>query len=115
MWMPSRSAYWVSGASIRTAVCRTGRPPAPVGSFRSARAAQQATGQLAGRLPVLERDGPRLDRGHVARGLLEQPPAARRQVGLHVGRAERQALVVDEVDVAQRARLQGPAVRQPVE
>ena len=57
--------------------------PAARSTVRSAvsGAAHQAPGQLAGRLAVLERHGPRLDRGDVPGGLLEQPAPARRQVG----------------------------------
>ena len=75
----------------------------------------QAPGQLAGRLAVLERHGPRLDRGDVPGGLLEQPATARRQVRPDEGCAERESVVVDEVEVTQGAGLHRATVRQAVQ
>src|ERR1700685_3008923 len=107
--MPSRSAYWVRGASIPGAVCRAAALGGAVllGELGeclvwvrlgwSAGAAHQAARHCAGRLAVLERDSPRLDRGHVSRGLLEQAAPAGRQVVGHVRGTEGEGVVVDRV------------------
>ena len=92
------------GASIRVQSAVQVRRPCSCGC--SATAPHQAPGQLArSASPCSKVTVPVLDGGHVAGGLLEQAAPAGRQVG-RARRAPRacRRVVVDEVEVGQRAR-----------
>src|ERR1700733_3137371 len=82
MCTPSRTAYWVSGASIPVAVYRSANGLRAPDAARLARPAHQASGQFSGGLAVLERHDAVLDRLRIPRGPLQQAAAPGRQVGL---------------------------------
>ena len=101
-------------AAEKTKRRATRPPPSPRrGPKGSARPAQQPARVLPGRLTTLEGDRPLLDGAHVPRGPLEQAAAPGRQVRAHERCAEGQAVVVDQVEVAQRASSTVPRSDRP--
>src|SRR5262249_7424305 len=68
------------------------------------RAADQAAGAVAGGLAAALRHDARHDSGIVAIDLLQQAPAADRQVVMHLRRMQVQPVVVDHIDVGLEAR-----------
>src|SRR5215831_2296731 len=92
------SSRLLGGTSYRAAM-----PPKPGCSIacRRSSAAHEYAGTRALVVAVAQHGDPTLDGRDVALGLLDESTRARGQVVDHLGARQAQALVVDEVDVAE--------------
>src|SRR4051794_13325299 len=77
--------------------------------------AHEAAGAGSGGLTVLVRDLAGYHCRHVAVDVLHQPPPASRQVEHHLRRVQRQAVEIDDVQVALLARAEHPSIIEAVE
>ncbi len=81
----------------------------------SARAADELAGQRPRELVLLDRDDARAHCRHVSAGSLDESTGAGGEVERHARRLERQAVVVDHVEIGLHPRRDHPPVEQPVQ